>query len=327
MHVVKSTECSKNNTMSPTLKRMQNCIASAIPASLKTSLWLLKIMLPISLGVRLLDFYGVLEFLSVYLHPLFQTIGLPGHLAIVFVTSVFVSPYATIAVMSSLSMTVHEATLLSGMCLIAHNMLVECAVTKKTGSSFIGMFLLRIFMAFAIAFILNLALTPDNTPFILSQAKTQYSSLVEIIQSWVYSSVSLILILVSILTLLMIIQRILIEFQLMSKITKPLAPFMVFLGLPKHSSILWIVGNVIGLAYGGAIMIEMLEKGEVSKQESNLMNYHFAMSHSLLEDSILFASIGVYIIPIMIVRLVFAFIVVWLKRLSMWVRKEPLCEL
>ena len=307
-------------------KRLQGCVVSAIPVSLKTSFWLLKIMLPISLGVRFLDYLGALEYLSAYLHPLFQLIGLPGHLAIVFVTSVFVPPYAAIAVMSSLSMTVREATLLSAMCLIAHNLLVECAVTKKTGSSFTGMFLLRIIMAFAIAYVLNFILAPDQTPFILSEEIIQYSSFWQVVKHWAYSSLSLTLMLISILTLLMILQRVLIEFKLMAKITKPLAPLMLFLGLPKHSSILWIVGNVIGLAYGGAIMIDMLEKGEVTKQESNLMNYHFAMSHSLLEDSILFATIGVYILPIMIVRLIFAFIVVWIKRLSMWILKDPIYQ-
>lgn len=306
------------------LKRLQNCVISAIPASLKTSFWLLKIMLPISLGVRILDYSGVLEHLSVYLHPLFQLIGLPGHLAIVLVTSIFVPLYASIAVMSSLSMTIREATLLSAMCLIAHNLLVECAVTKKTGSSFTGMFILRIAMAFAIAYTLNYILPIDNTPFILSLEIIQYNSLWDVIKYWGYSSLSLILILISILTCLMILQRILIEFNLMTKITRPLAPFMLLFGLPKHSSILWIVGNVIGLAYGGAIMIDMLEKGEVTKEESNLVNYHFAMSHSLLEDSILFATIGVYILPIIVMRIIFAFVVVWLKRLSMWVMKESI---
>lgn len=310
--------------MNNILKRVQSCIFSAIPASLKTSLWLLKIMLPISLGVRVLEYLGIIEYLSTYLHPLFQLIGLPGHLAIVFVTSIFVPPYAAIAVMSSLSMTIREATILSAMCLIAHNLLVECAVTKKTGSSFMGMFALRIVMAFAIAFVLNSTLTPSDSIFLLSAEVVQYNSLFEVIKQWILSSASLVILLISILTCLMILQRILIEFKLMSKITKPLAPLMLCLGLPKHSSILWIVGNVIGLAYGGAIMIDMLEKGEVSKQESNLMNYHFAMSHSLLEDSILFATIGVHVLPILAVRLVFAFIIVWIKRLIMWLKKEPL---
>lgn len=308
--------------MNLTLKRLERCVTSAIPASIKTSIWLLKIMLPISLGVRLLDYYGVIEYLSVYLHPLFHLIGLPANLAIVFVTSIFVPPYATIAVMSSLSMTVREATLLSGMCLIAHNLFVECAVTKKTGSSFMGMMILRIGMALLLAYVLNLFLPSDSTPFILSQEHAQVLSVKEVFSSWFYSSMQLTLMMVSILTLLMILQRILIEFRLMAKITKPLSPLMRFLGLPKHSAILWIVGNVIGLAYGGAIMIEMIEKGEVTKKESNLVNYHFAMSHSLLEDSILFATIGVYVLPILIVRVVFAFIVVWIKRLTMWMSEK-----
>ena len=54
-----------------------------------TILWLLKIILPISLLVRFLDYYGIIALVATYLDPVFNYLGLPGSTAIVFVTSIF----------------------------------------------------------------------------------------------------------------------------------------------------------------------------------------------------------------------------------------------
>ena len=297
------------------LSRFKKAIVESLPKAYHTCLWLLKIMLPISLLVRVLDYYGFVEYLSTFLYPVFHLLGLPGKLAIVFVTSLFVPLYGAIAVMASLSMTIREATILTLMCLIAHNLLVECAVTKKTGSSFLGIFTLRVVMAFVIGFTLNLVLPPNESAFILSSAVEGYTSLQQVFTDWFYSSLQLTLVLVTIVTSLMIFQRILSEFKLIDKLTKPLAPLMQIFGLPKHASLLWVVGNIVGLAYGGALMVDMIEEGQVTRKEADMVNHHLSISHSLLEDTILFVALGINIWVIIIPRLLFAMLVVWSKRL------------
>ena len=308
--------------MSQLLLRVRKCIIESLPRSFSTCLWLLKIMLPISLAVRVLDYYGVISYLSTYLHPLFQLIGLPGSLAIVFVTSIFVPLYGTIAVMASLTMTLREATILSIMCLIAHNLFVECAVTKKTGSSFWGMFSLRVGVAFVMAYVLNLVLPPNNAPFKLSIDSASYTNLVDLFSGWFYSSIQLTLIIAVIVTSLMILQRILLEFELIDKISKPLEPLMKLFGLPLNAPFLWIVGNVVGLAYGGAVMVDMVEQGKMTYEESNTVNYHLSISHSLLEDTILFVALGINIWIIVISRVTFAIAVVWIRRFIKYLFKS-----
>jgi len=88
------------------------------------------------------------------------------------------------------------------------------------------------------------------------------------------------------------------------------------MGLPIRTSFLWIVANVLGLAYGAAILIEELEKGKINREESNLLNHHIAVSHSLLEDTLLFMTIGVAAFWITIPRILLAVAVVWMYRLS-----------
>ena len=68
---------------------------------------------------------------------------------------------------------------------------------------------------------------------------------------------------------------------------------MRLFGLPQDAAFLWLVGNVVGLAYGGAIMVEQMEQRKLSYGDGNLLNHHLAVCHSLLEDTIIFAAIGV----------------------------------
>ena len=121
-------------------QRILGSTASALPKARKTIWWLLKIILPISLLVSLLQHYGIIAWVSGYLTPLFSIIGLPGESAIVFITSIFLSLYAPIAIIATLPLDMREITILALMCLISHNMIIESAVQKKTGSSYFIMF-------------------------------------------------------------------------------------------------------------------------------------------------------------------------------------------
>ena len=302
------------------LSRIVLCVKESIPKSLKTCLWLLKIMLPIGLVVRLLDYYGIIADLSVYLQPVFEFIGLRGNLAIVFVTSVFVSLYATIAVMASLPMSLREATILTLMCLIAHSLPVECAVTKRTGSPFFRMVSLRVGMAFIAAILLNLILPYSDKPFEFSGEADVYANISDVFTAWGYSSLELIAIVILIVTSLMILQRILIEFNWIDILSRPLNPLMKLFGLPEKSSFLWIVGNIVGLAYGGAIMIDMVKDGHITYKEANTVNWHLAISHSLLEDTILFVLLGINVWVIILTRVGLAIAVVWIRRLVYYLK-------
>ena len=64
-------------------------IAPSLKKSAKTSIWLLKLILPISLAFRLLDYTGLLVYVADFLNPAFTHLGLPGSTAIVFISSIF----------------------------------------------------------------------------------------------------------------------------------------------------------------------------------------------------------------------------------------------
>ena len=293
---------------------------TAVRPSLKTSWWLLKIMLPISLAVRLLQYYGVIEWCAQWLNPVFQYLGLPGASAIAFLTGASVTTYACLAVMMSMALTMRQATIIAIMVLICHALPLECAVVKKVGSKPFRMGLIRIVGAFMAALYLNMVLPEMNTPFGHVAASDVFITLGGVLQEWLISSVKLVIMIMGIIYSLTVVQRMMDDLGLMYQLVRPIQPLMRFFGLPRNAAYLWLVGNVLGISYGSAMMISLEESGQITKEEANEVNYHLIMNHSMLEDTMVFATAGVSAVWILSTRILFALLLVWgrkgIKRLT-----------
>ena len=100
----------------------------------------------------------------------------------------------------------------------------------------------------------------------------------------------------------------------MRRLTKPLRPLMRFFGLPENAAYLWVVGNVLGMSYGLAAMLDLEESGQITKEEANEVNYHLVMNHSMLEDTLVYAAVGISALWILTTRMLFALVVVWGRR-------------
>lgn len=300
--------------------RLLGCVYGAISPAFKTAKFLLKIMIPVSLGMTLLKFTGLLETAASFAAPAFKLIGLPGESALVFLTSISLNLYSAIAVISTLDFTTRELTILALMCLISHNFFIETPVQKKTGSSAIKITLVRLFYSFAGGIMLNYLLPSSQgkaaaTASVVKTAETLPGAL----ETWLYNSLFLIVQIVVLITMLLVLQRILEEFHIIGKLTTIFKPFMKIMGLPESVTFLWIVANTLGLAYGSAIMIEQSELGKLNRDDADLLNHHIGISHSLLEDTILFATIGVPVIWIIFPRLFLSIVQVWAMRLRIYI--------
>jgi len=280
---------------------------------MKTAWWLIKITVPVSFGVMLLDYFGILAVMAQYTGPVFKHIGLPGVSAIVLVTSVFTNIYSVVAVLSMLHLPMREGMILATMCLVSHGFLIETAVMKRTGSSAIRMLLLRLTGSFVIGWSLNLMM-PGSISAEVPALIQQQEEFGLVFMHWLRSiSITTLKILVLV-NVLLIFQRILDEFGWMGAIEKPLAPFMNLMGLPRSTTLSWMVANLIGLAYGSAIMIEESEKGKMSREDADLLNHHVSLSHSQLEDPLLFLTLGYAIHWLIWPRIIIAIVAVWLRK-------------
>ncbi len=302
------------------LEKLRFSFTDAFRPAVRTTLWLLKIMLPISLLVSLLQYYGVIEWLAQYLNPIFRYMGLPGASAIAFLTGASVTTYAGLAVMLSMHLTMRQATIICLMMLICHALPLESAVNKKVGSSATTMTLLRIAGAFVAALWLNLVLPDMPQPFTATPVTAAEVPVGVFLGRWALSSLRLSVMILGVIYALMALQRLLDCFGVMHHLVRPLRPVMLFFGLPEHAAYLWLTGNVLGISYGSAVMLDLEASGQITREEANEVNYHLIMNHSMLEDTMVFAAVGISPFWILSTRMLFAFVLVWgrkgIKRLA-----------
>jgi spore maturation protein SpmB len=290
---------------------------SAIPSALATVWWMLRITVTVSFAVKILQYFGVVAWMSNLLSPIFQLMGLPGEAALVFISAYFVNIYSAIAVIVTLNLSYRAITILAVMCLCAHNMFIETAIQKKTGSSAIRIVLLRTISAFILAFVLN-HVFPENTTMAAATADVSKNvGLLAVLQIWSISMLQLAVKMFILIILLNILQRLLNEYGIIKWVSTIFSPVLKVFGLPKKTSFLWFVANILGLAYGGAVMIEESKQKRISREEADLLNHHIAISHSNLDDVILLASVGASVFWMLISRWIMAAIVVWLRKLEL----------
>ena len=296
-------------------RRIYDCFVTSLKPAFKTIKWLLSIMIPVSFAVMLLDWSGFLFWLAGYTGPLVKYLGLRGESALVLLSSGLLNIYSAVATIQSITFTAREITILALMCLISHNLIVETAVQKKTGSSALWMVTLRILAAIAGGFLLNLVLPGQPSAGVNKVLVHNFLPFVEIFKPWFYSTLWLITKAVMIIIGLNFLQRVMDEFSITLWLSKLMSPILRLFGLPPQASFMWLIANVIGLAWGSAILIEQAEQGKINRQEANLLNHHIAISHSLLEDTLIFVAIGVAAGWIIFPRLLLAFVAVWAYRL------------
>ncbi len=305
------------------LDRGKKAVKEALPGALKTCWWLIKVTTGISLAILLLKFFNILPWFSNLIQPLFNLAGLPGEAALAYVTGYFVNVYSAIAVIATLDLDIRAITILSVMILCSHNIITETAVQKKTGSSAIRMVLIRTFSAFFLGFTLNLIM-PGEVVKQAAAGLSEAPALIVLLKEWLYSTGEVIIKMTVLIITLSVLQRLLSEFGVIRWISKALRPLMTLFGLPAKCSFLWIIANILGLAYGAAVMIDEYNRGKVNKREIDLLNHHIGISHSNLEDLLLLASVGGMFLWMLLSRWVVSCLLVWELRLEMAIRKKYL---
>ena len=305
-----------------TWERIIETAKAAMPQALRTAWWMIRITVIISFSVELLRYFGMVSWISNILSPVFEFVGLPGEASLVYISGYFVNIYAAVAVVASLQLDVRSLTILAVMALCSHNMIMETAVQKKTGSSFWRILMIRTISAFILGFLLN-HFMPASLAAIPISAKTSVQDLpaIELLQVWALSTGKLVLQMMTIIIVLSVVQRLLADFGAIRWLSKRLRPLLYIFGLPGKTSFLWIVANFLGLAYGAAVMIEETEQGKIAQRDVDLLNHHIGVSHSNLEDLLLFFAAGGLFWWMLLPRLCWAIVLVWERRFEWWIKQ------
>lgn len=307
--------------MQAILRRMRHVVATATPQAFKTISWIVRLTVAVSFVVFLMQYTGLINWISAWVSPVFHLFGLRGDAAMAFVSGYFINIYTSIGVISTLDLTVREITILATMSTAAHAIIVEGAVLHRTGTPTLYTIVLRTLASLTLGILLNLIL-PGRPEAAIGGSLTASELPVFAIQGpfwpmfaeWGIGMLRLALMMCGLIYLLNIIQRLLYEFGVMERISRLLSPLLKLFGLPEKTSFLWIVANVIGLSYGSAAMLDEVARGTITRREINLLNTHIGISHSNFEDLILYASIGGIWWIILLARWVMTTLLVWALR-------------
>jgi hypothetical protein len=287
-------------------------------AGLRTTAWLVALVVPVSLSVTLLAWSGALDRFAAYVAPVFGLFGVPESTAIAFVTGALVNCYSAIAAFSAFPLTGREVTILALMILVCHNLLVESPIQRKTGTPALAMAALRLGGAIVGGLALNLLMPQDAGAAALAHgaaASHAAASVADTLAAWGLSTAKLVLKIAVIVVSLTVAQKVLDEMGAIRLLARVLYPMMWILGLDRKVAFLWLVANTLGLAYGGGIIVEEANAGRLGRSDVHTLNISVALCHSLLEDTILFVAVGASALWITVPRLVMAAAAVWAYRL------------
>ncbi|MBR5935701.1 MAG: hypothetical protein IKZ89_06080 [Bacteroidaceae bacterium] len=302
------------------MDRFKRVVKQAAPRALKTIWWIFKITTVVSFIMFLLKYTGILTWIAAAVSPVFHIFGLPGDAALAYVSAYFINIYSGIAVISTLDLTVRQITILGTMNLAAHAMVAETAIQKKTGAPISYVICIRTLASITLGIIMNLVLpgrpvfNAENinlaeVPFLNIQGEFWPMFLV-----WLKGLARLTVWMTTLIFTLNIIQRALYEYGIMNKVSRFFSPLLTVFGLPRETTFLWIVANVIGLLYGSAAIMDEMERGKISERSILLLNTHIGISHSNLEDLMLYAAMGGMWYWMLLFRWALVTILVWSLR-------------
>ncbi|MBN2066037.1 MAG: hypothetical protein JW771_04425 [Candidatus Thermoplasmatota archaeon] len=274
-----------------------------------TFIFLLKIMIPVSIVVKILSEYGLIDVLGTHLTPAMGLVGLPGEFGLVLATAMLVNIYGALIVFFQLSLTytysVAQVTILACMILIAHTLPIESRITQKAGVRLWYTLTLRIGGAFVFGAILHLLFSSfhllQQENVLLWKPETVDPSLTQ----WVLSQVQYYLIIFLVILALMALMHFLKRTGILEKINTALKPGLELLGMSKHAALLPLIGMTLGLSYGGGVIVNEAKAQHITKKDVFFSLSFMNLSHSLIEDTLLMLLIGASLMSVFVGRILF----------------------
>lgn len=289
---------------------------------------LLKVMVPVMVLVRLAVDFGIIEILGSAISPVMQWVGLPGEMGFVWVTAMVVNIYAGAAVLLTLlpehPLTIAQATVLGSMILIAHSLPIEQRVAQKAGAGLLFTTGLRLTGALAYGMLLTV-IYAGFTEF-QQPAEVVFLSVSPPAQDWLpwaFNSVKTLLSIFWIILALLFGLKLLDVLKITQLLTKALSPFLRLMGIGEKATSMTMAGTLLGLSYGGALIIQEARSGSLPDKDIFLSLSFMCLCHSLIEDTLFVMAFGGHYSGLLIGRFVFSLMV--MMALARIVHSLPAC--
>lgn len=296
--------------------RLKSIADSLVRETWLTSWELIRITIPVTIVTKVLEELGMIDMLSVVLEPLMAIMGLPGPLGLVWATSMLTNMYGGIAVFAALApgldLTAAQVTVLCSAILIAHSLPMELSVSKRAGAAVMPIALIRLLGAMVYCILLNricLAFSLWQEPAQMFFKATARSG--DLLQ-WGLDQLQNLGMIVVIIFCIVIGMRLFRAIGVLGLLERLLAPVLPVFGMGRQAAPITVVGMIMGIGYGGALIIRETSTGKMAREEVFNSMALMGLCHGLVEDTLLMAAIGGKFGGILWGRIIFSLVVTYL---------------
>ena len=289
-------------------------LADKFRKSMKATVWafweLTKITVPISVGTRLLQDFGLIEWLTPVFAPVMKLFGLPPELALTWLVCLMVGVWGAVVTIFSLvpvhMFTAADMTVLAALLLVAHGLPLEQRIIQKAGPSFwittglrfggAVLFAALLHQVFAATGWLSTPLKPAWIPVAESSDWTAF--IIDLAKSLAF----MLVILVSLSLLMDLLKHI----GILRYLNLALSPLFRMAGIDAAAVPFSAVGLFLGISYGAGMLLREAREATLQPRQIFLACVFMGFAHALIEDTLIFVSLGADVAVLLFVRLAFA---------------------
>ncbi len=279
-----------------------------------------KIMLPVMIIVQVAQQFGLVAWVGRFIAPAMSLLNLPPEAGIIWATTVLVGIYGGIASLSSLAatidMTTGQLSALCAMMLFAHAIPIEQAIVRRAGAGFWATGALRIGTALVYGAAVSWAchLTgalgePMSFEWLRGSGAIPDGASATYL-GWIQATAFSLALTFAIIVILVVALDALDRLGITQRITAAIMPLLRISGLDARVAPVTTVGVLLGLTYGGALIIEEAAKQNFPARTRFLALSWLSLSHSLIEDTLLLMALGADIWVVLVGRLLLTLAIV-----------------
>lgn len=271
--------------------------------ALSTAWIIVKLIIPIYILADVLFYYNVLSYIAFIFKPITSILSLPIETSLAIISGMFLNLYAAIAFAAPLDLTPKEWTILAIYLGICHSLIVEGAIVKKLGFSYLYSNILRVAAGLVVGFICTYL--PDSlfSKVLVSNviSQPQYSSVIELLQHSTYNALILTVKIIAIITLLIFIMDYIKSLSFIQNSKK---------NISKNFSL--GIGTFLGITYGAGLLIQEAKNKSMSSKDLFYVVTFLMICHAIIEDTLLFAIFGANVTIIITVRTLAAILIAYI---------------
>jgi hypothetical protein len=273
--------------------------------------------------VTLLQWSGLLDQAVPYLNLLMGALNLPGEAALPIISGMLINLYATIAIITVIPFTWGQKTLIAIFNMICHNLIIEGIIQHKSGINAAKISLIRFASAILTVLVVSQFFSGTIKSVVMPDAMMAHMPFVVLLKTWAIDTGWLLLKIIIIIIPIMLGLESAKSLGWIKYLIRFFQPIMRVLGLSYRSAMLWVIGAIFGLMYGGAVIVEEVRGRTLTKDELERLHISVGVNHSMVEDPALFIAVGLNGFWLWVPRFITAIVAVQAYRGIVILRQRP----